>query len=464
MYSCPPRLLARSTVFLSLMLVAGSILLPSAPAHGQLNAVAQAMEPEFFTRDLLIFIEGLDLDDTQSVIAEAIFDDYEQQFDQGKLQMEMEIEGLTEELKSMRGTADQDKILELVVSPIQAWMIRREELNERLIENVRIILVPEQQYLWTEFNRRLYREKKLDDGRFSGERTDLFVIVRDTGIVRGPEALEAALLNYDTELDQVLHARQRLLEGNQKDLLNALQNRSTDPNFDMDTKKKIIDLRVQVRNVNDRYRGDIAATLSGEQAVAFQEEALRRSYPKIFRGTNAERVFDDALAVYNPASESEKADQATYDAIWSLYAEFLTKLSALNDEIYITTRESEPQLELARLENSLRRTRGEEILRPTDPVKALQQKKRELEREYIDKLRAMLGDEQFVELNGARRYVPPAEFNRNEQIPGDKGERLLQLERPNPKFEKPDKRPDAPAKGMKGGSGLGRGTGASRDE
>ena len=109
------------------------------------------------------------------------------------------------------------------------------------------------------------------------------------------------------------------------------------------------------------------------------------------------------MATYDPASGNEKANQATYDAIWSLYAEFLGKLGAINNELYRTTRTSEPELELARLENSLRRARGEEIIRPVDPVKGLQQKKRELEREYIDKLRALLGDQNFADLNGARR-------------------------------------------------------------
>ncbi|MEE2908456.1 MAG: hypothetical protein VX527_11580 [Planctomycetota bacterium] len=442
--------------------------MPSAPAHGQLNAVAQAMEPEFFTRDLLIFIEGLDLDDTQSVIAEAIFDDYDQQFDIGKLQMEEEIESLTDELKAMRGTSDQDKILEMVVAPIQAWMVRREELNNRLIENVRVILVPEQQALWTSFNRRLYREKKLDDGRFAGERVDLNIIARDTGIDTTAEPLKTAMLNYDMELDHALHERQRLIEGNSKDLLNALQSRSQDPSFDMGTKKKITALRVKVRDVNDHHREEIAIILPAEIASAFREEALRRAYPKIYRGTNAERVFDDALAVYDPASGNEKADQATYDAIWSLYAEFLGKLSVLNNDLYMTTRTSEPELELIRLENSMRRTRGEEITRPVDPVKALQQKKRELEREYIDKLRALLGDENFADLNGARRYMPPPEFDRSNMM-GDKGDRLLQLQRPGNggkggKGQKPDTRPDAPPTDLGQGQGLGQNPGNKSDD
>ena len=69
--STPPRLAG----LLSSILMIAMMLIPASPASAQLGAVAQAMEPEYFTRDLLIFIEGLDLDETQAVIAEAIFDD-----------------------------------------------------------------------------------------------------------------------------------------------------------------------------------------------------------------------------------------------------------------------------------------------------------------------------------------------------------------------------------------------------
>ena len=114
---------------LGLFVVMFMTILPAERSHAQLSAVAQAMEPEYFTRDLLIFIEGLDLDETQAVIAEAIFDDYEMQFDEGKLRMEQEIEALTNEIKEMKGQGQQDRILEMVVMPIQDWLVRREGLQ-----------------------------------------------------------------------------------------------------------------------------------------------------------------------------------------------------------------------------------------------------------------------------------------------------------------------------------------------
>ena len=439
-------------------------LVPAERSNAQLSAVAQAMEPEFFTRDLLIFIEGLDLDETQAVIAEAIFDDYEQQFDQGKLRMEEEIEELTTQLKDMRGQGKQDQILEMVVKPIQDWLIRREDLNQQLIENVKIILVPEQQELWTEFNRRLYREKKLDDGTLSGERIDLFIIARDTNVDAMVEPVKSVMNDYSLQLDQALHARQRLIEGKDSSLLDSLQNRSNNPSVDIEVKMDIIDHRVKVRDLNDFYREEIASNLPSEVAEAFKAETLRRAYPKVYRMTGAERIFDTALETYNPGGDNgipgPKADKAIYDAIWNLYAEYLGELALLNDTLYTTTRSSEPAIQKQRLENMIRRASNQEVTRPTNPLAELQQEKRELEASYIAKLRALLGDDAFFELNGTRRwddrgYNPEMGGNasiklRNDTpLRGGKGK----------KGTKPDNRPDKEPKEFGNGAGLGTGNG-----
>ena len=457
---------------LGLFVVMFMTLLPAERSHAQLSAVAQAMEPEYFTRDLLIFIEGLDLDETQAVIAEAIFDDYEMQFDEGKLRMEQEIEALTNEIKEMKGQGQQDRILEMVVMPIQDWLVRREGLNSQLIENVKIILVPEQQELWTAFNRRLYREKKLDDGKFSGERVDLFIIARDTNVDSQQEPAKQIMDNYAMQLDQALHARQRLIEGEDTSLLDSLRNRTSDPSLDIDVKKKIINHRIKVRDINDFYREEIASALNAQLAEKFRMETLRRAYPKIYRTTNAERVFDEAMATYDPVGGQEgpgpKADKETYDAIWSLYGEFLGQLVVMNDKLYSTTRSSEPEIQRQRLENQIQRASGAKVERPKNPLTELQQEKRELEADYLMRLRNLLGDDAFFELNGTRRYD-----DRPYVSPDGGEERILKLSNPggggprqdgkNNKPTKPDKRPDSPKK-FGNGSGVGNGVGNRQDD
>ncbi|MCH2153500.1 MAG: hypothetical protein MK089_09200, partial [Phycisphaerales bacterium] len=84
-------------------------------------------------------------------------------------------------------------------------------------------------------------------------------------------------------------------------------------------------------------------------------------------------------------------------------------------------------------------------------------------RTYIDKLRALLGDEQFKDLNGARRYMPAPTFDPDNPNMGNNGDGRLQLQGPSggtkggPKETKPDSRPDKPPVGLGQGQGLGKG-------
>ena len=90
----PTRTLKQSLVAIPLLICALAM-----PALAQLSGIGKAMKPEFFTRDLIIFIEGLDLDETQQIIVEALFDDYEQSFEEGINRMEVRIEDIQEDIE-----------------------------------------------------------------------------------------------------------------------------------------------------------------------------------------------------------------------------------------------------------------------------------------------------------------------------------------------------------------------------
>ena len=88
------RTLKQTIVAIPLLICALAI-----PALGQISGIGKAMKPEFFTRDLIIFIEGLDLDETQQIIVEALFDDYELSFEEGIDRMEVRIEDIQDDIE-----------------------------------------------------------------------------------------------------------------------------------------------------------------------------------------------------------------------------------------------------------------------------------------------------------------------------------------------------------------------------
>ena len=63
------------------------LITPASAQIGEGTGLAEALNPEFFNRDIVIFVEGLGLDDTQRIIVEAMFDDYQDGFEEARVAM-----------------------------------------------------------------------------------------------------------------------------------------------------------------------------------------------------------------------------------------------------------------------------------------------------------------------------------------------------------------------------------------
>ena len=68
-------------------------------ASAQMEFMSEVMRPEYMTRDLVVFAELLNLDDTQEVIVEAMFDSYEYDFQNGWATTQERLNRIAEEMK-----------------------------------------------------------------------------------------------------------------------------------------------------------------------------------------------------------------------------------------------------------------------------------------------------------------------------------------------------------------------------
>jgi len=414
------RLLTQSSIFLAAATIAAASF--TAPSHAQFASVAEAMNPEYLPRDLLVFVEGLDLDDSQQMIAEALFDDYQSNFDLGIERMKVEIESVREQIPSAGG--DERKILRIVLSPLQDWIIDREAMGNQFLENIRVILMSEQRDRWEHFLRRLYREKHVRDGRFSGEAVNLFNVVRDLRLPEPlAEDLDLILEQYAIALDAGMKRRSAILRGPVHDIFDPIINdrqRTLDVNG-------LISTRLVIREVNEQYIQQLASALPAPQNDLFTRAAMIAGFPRIYRETPAQRLF-------RHAATRDAFDAAVIQAILTIEAEYLATLATQNEELLDVVRESEPKLEKERTEAAELRRAGGRPERIIDPTRDVFRARDEMAREYIEQLRAMLSAEAFADLEGSRRWIP-----RDELDPGD-GLPSLQGAPPIPKGSGP-KRP-----------------------
>ncbi len=375
-----------------------SFLSPSASA--QMQYMAEAMRPEYMSRDLIVFSQGLNLDDTQEVIVEAMFDSYEDDFEYGWASTQERLNKVAEDLKTNPPTSTKDT-LEPVLNALSDWIQEKRALDVGLLENVQAILVSEQKELWHGFAQRIYREKHVSLGRLSGESVDLFVIVRDAELAPVAESIiEENLIEYASALDTAMRTRDTILQGNPKKLFDNILSGNTDkPPALVDN---LLRAQIEVRDLNDRYIEIISNSLSEVDSDKFRNRALKRGYPRIFRRTPAQRIF-------RQAAENEQYPAETTALILQLEAAYLQELDSINAKLLTSTRQHEPEVHRNReLAGQIRKSGGTPK-KLEDPTRPLFKQREELGKRYIDLLRGILSPEEFLELDGARRWIPRSE-------------------------------------------------------
>ena len=371
-------------------------------SSAQMEYMAEAMRPEYMSRDLVVFAEGLNLDDTQEVIVEAMFDSYEDDFEFGWATTQERLNKVAENLKvnppdSTKGT------LEPVLNALGDWLQEKRALDQGLLENVQAILIGNQKHLWQGFAQRLYREKHMNRGRLSGESVDLFTVVRDSDLSPIAESIiEINLVEYASALDIAMRNRDTILRGNPKKLFDTILSGNADrPPALIDN---LIRARIEVRDLNDRYIDIISSTLSDIDGENFRNRALKRGYTRIYRRTPAQRIL-------RQAAENESYPAETTALILQLEAAYLQELGSINYKLLTLTRKHEPEVHRNRELAGQVRKNGGTPKKLIDPTREVFKQREELGKRYIDLLRGILSPDEFIELDGARRWIPRSELS-----------------------------------------------------
>ncbi len=386
------------------LLFAASVAIASlcftTPAAAQMEYMAEAMRPAYMTRDLVVFAEGLNLDDTQEVIIEAMFDSYDDDFQSGWAATQERLNRIADEIKE-NPPASSKETLEPVLNALGDWLEEKRLLDEGLLDNVQAILVADQRQLWPGFSQRLYREKHMNRGRLSGEAVDLFQIIRDSDLSQAAEnAIFDNLGEYAVALDVAMRKRDQILRGNPKKLFDNIL--SGNAKQDDSVVDDLVRARVEVRDLNDRYIEVLASGLVGEDSENFRARALKRGYPRIYRRTPAQRIL-------RQAAENENYPEDIIVQIVQLEGSYLQELLTVNHELLLMTRKHEPEVHRHRqLAGQVRRDGGTPS-KLDDPTRDIYKSREELGKRYIAMLRDLLSPEEFLELDGSRRWIPRSE-------------------------------------------------------
>lgn len=272
----------------------------------------------------------------------------------------------------------------------------KSQLRQEFVAEAQSTLTDEQLNRWPALERALLREKSLPKGRISGERTDLFKIIRPLALDQSHHVAIAPQLDaYDVELDSALRQRNSVLEEVRPKIDQAMA--SQDFDRALAAIDRAIAARIAVRSINERYIDAIAAQLPEELSAAFRSATLKAGYPQIYRHTYADRVFEAATAL-------EGVDEQTLQRIREFEQVYRLERQEHDARIRRAIDKHQP-LEPRRPIEHLRTVgAGEEpgrnvrVINEDDPVREAFARRRELDERYAKMVASLLTPEQVAHL------------------------------------------------------------------
>lgn len=291
------------------------------------------------------------------------------------------------------------------------------KLEKSFFDDVKTVLTPEQSGNWPVFERERRRVKTLPNGLMSGERVDVVKLVGDLKLSEEQmKPIAPVIEQYRLDLDRALESRNRVTDKAQEQARTLFQNfNPTAPGggMDMDAINKMWDEArkesMKVREVNQRYARQVEGLLPEDRRGEFDDAVRRASFPTVYRSTHGQRVVDAAVGM----GELD-ADQAA--AVKQLRESYVRELATLNRQMETHWSKREETLQPGDMFGFMGGGGGGGAGRrggggggggggwnfsgpyDTPEINDIREKKRELDRETVEKVKALLTPEQAAKL------------------------------------------------------------------
>ena len=432
---------------------------------GGMRDVRELMEPDFMRRDVPLFISQLELDDTQTLVVETLMGDYESDYatasgrvteqmaemgrqmfsnmvtPEMRTRFEDEARSIREEIREMQdaagGELDPEQIRNIwrermgklqqeiaaeqgdngmaaqmqatmgeMFARLQEWQAKKAAMRVAFVDGLKVQLTDEQIDLWPAFERFLVREKSLPKARLSGEGLNLFLIVDEAELPEESLAkLDPILDEYEVVLDQAIRRRDEVVATTSAQMYCAIQEGDT-PGA-MRTMERQMQARTALRDVNELYRARLVAELGdSSDAKSLNQAILESGFERIYQPTPTARAFAAAIGI-------DGLDASVLQAVLATQAAFEAEMAGRNEQLLALTKRFEPQQQLDEAERFVAAVSGMMAgggfnpggfgPGPENPMRESMETRGELDRQYRERLEALLTPEQVEQLPSTRR-------------------------------------------------------------
>jgi Spy/CpxP family protein refolding chaperone len=364
----------------------------------------RGFEPSVTSDEVTRYAKMLELSPDQSQAMTALHEAFLQSFSERAKVVQEKSNEIREQIRETRDMSLWSRLGE----EMQKWRTERASLESGFMGDVQAILTPEQSNKFAQVEQTRRRERSLSRAMMSGTNVDLVRIVSDMKLAPDDATKVQPLLEqYASELDR------QLIEFNkQRDDLET-KFRSMMQSQDTEGMAKAFDegrtSATKIRDINQRFGKQIQANLPEAAQQPFSEQVNRAAFPQVYRPTYAGRMAD-----YVSKLPDLTPEQTT--AINSLTQTYRRDLGALNKQL---------ETALSARESSVT---GTEIFAgrggggggwmgmmgafDSDEIRALRERRRDLDDNTVERLTATLTEAQ-------REGLPSREELRNrDNAPG----------------------------------------------
>lgn len=273
------------TAILAVMMISLGLTAPASAQFGAQAGFNEVFQPDYYRRDMQLFMDYLKLEQWQKPIVEVMIEDYQISFDGGTHSCRNEMQNLKEEMM-----ANPEDAMQIALRPIQKWEREKGLLKLELIENIRTQLSPLQLERWPSLDRAMRREKDLPKGQIPGESMNIFVVLHGMQLSQANiQAIDPALLDYEVKLDRALEDRNKTLKLHQKRIQDAMVQK--DIEVGLSALRKISESRAMVCAIHFEALEQISGNLPAETADTFKETVLANGFPEVFEDTIVDKVL-----------------------------------------------------------------------------------------------------------------------------------------------------------------------------
>ncbi len=365
-------------VLIGMACLAFAVATPAAFGQFGGGGFGGAEGPQVNREQLEDYSNILELDADQREIAQMMLEEY---IDGVQTAMDIMREAAQQARQEFEETRDRSAFTELRELGEQTRE-RVTTLEAQLMADLQTMLTPEQAEAWPRVEMAHRRATTLPRGLMSGERVDLFEIVKGLEL-EGEQAGEAQVVlgDYELALDRALIARnQKFEEG--LEMFRQRDFESLQSHFE-----SARDASVRVRDTHRTFARRLEAIVPEDKLPAFETAVRTASFPTVYRQNRADRALEAAKALEDLSSDQREQIEAI-----GLSTE--RRMVQVNRKLADTIESNELNMSLRDMMRGGRR--GNE-----DGTRELFREKRDVVDQTVEQIRAVLTEEQAAKIESA---------------------------------------------------------------